>query len=77
MEVAINPCREVTNWWRKYYVTYWNEEMEMDSIEIELAPGEVASPNTFISKLRNKVGDKCIKIVAWSMFEQKCDEIIF
>lgn len=71
MEIVINPCREVTNWWRMYYVTYWNEEMEMDSIEIELAPGEVASPNTFISKLRNQVGDKCIKIVAWSMFEEK------
>lgn len=77
MEVVINPCREITNWWRKYYVTYWNEEMEMDSIEIELAPGEVASPNTFISKLRNQVGDKCIKIVAWSMFEEKWDGILF
>lgn len=77
MEVAINPCREVTNWWRKYYVTYWNEEMEMDSIEIDLGPGEVASPSTFISKLRNKIGDKCIKIVAWSMFEEKWDGILF
>lgn len=77
MEVVINPCREITNWWRKYYVTYWNEEMEMDSIEIDLGPGEVASPSTFISKLRNQVGDKCIKIVAWSMFEEKWDGILF
>lgn len=77
MEVAINPGREITNWWRKYYVTYWNEEMEMDSIEIDLGPGEVASPSTFTSKLRHKVGDKYVKIVAWSMFEEKCDGIIF
>lgn len=77
MEVVINPCREITNWWRNYYVTYWNEEMEMDSIEIVLAPGEVASPNTFTSKLKNNVGDKFVKIVAWSMFEEKWDGIIF
>ena len=70
MKAAINPCVEITNWWREYYVTYWNEEMEMDSIEIDLEPGEVASPDTFISKLRNKVGDKYVKIIAWSMLEE-------
>lgn len=77
MEVVINPCREITDWWRKYYVTYWDEGLETDSAEIELGPGEAASPSTFISKLKDKVGDRCIKIVAWSMFEQKCDGIIF
>lgn len=77
MEVAINPGREITNWWRKYYVTYWNEEMEMDSIEIDLGPGEVASPSTFTSKLRYEVGDKYVKVVAWSMFEEKWDGILF
>jgi hypothetical protein len=51
--------------------------MEMDSVEIDLAPGEVASPSTFASKLRYKVGDKYVKIVAWSMFEEKWDGIIF
>ena len=45
----------------------------MDSIEIDLEPGEVASPDTFISKLRNKVGDKYVKIIAWSMLEEKWD----